>query len=106
MTLKEEWDDDYETCERWSDLRNPFMAEVLEFSYQGRYPVPGHSLDVRVPTTNGLEESDDGRMRWMVSCDAGSLQMHTSIRAARRLARFILDNTEDKKQVSTGEEES
>lgn len=104
MTLKEEWDDDYETCERWSDLRNPFMAEVLEFSYQGRYPVPGHSLEVRVPTTNGLEESDDGRMCWTVRCDAGSLQMHTSIRAARRLARFILDQTEDKKQVPAEEE--
>lgn len=38
----------------------------------------------------------------MVSCDAGSLQMHTSIRAARRLAQFILDNTEGKKQVPDG----
>ncbi|MCX8687013.1 hypothetical protein [Bifidobacterium sp. B4142] len=48
------------------------------------------------------EERDDGRMCWMVSCDAGSLQMHNSIRAARRLAQFILDNTEGEKQVPDG----
>ena len=106
MTGTDECDNDYETCEQWSALSYPFMAEVRQFSYQGRYPVPGPRLSVRVATDEDLEERDDGRMCWKVRCDAGSLQMHTSIRAARRLAQFILDNTEDKKQVPTGEEEA
>lgn len=99
MIRVEEHDADYQTCEQWEAISNPFMADILHFSLQGKNPVPDHGLRVSIATDEYLEERDDGRMCWMVSCDAGSLQMDTSIRTARRLARFILDHTEDKKQV-------